>query len=260
MNRVFLFLMIPLFLLSTVDIKTGDNPRGGGKKGLKGYEKQWKELFEDSMEYYTYLEFNNALKGFRRLLVRDRNNCNINFYTGMCLYYMSTPSYQIIPYMEKAVQKVNQNFSYSYKETAAPTVAWLSLGEVYLMNYKFTEAIEAFQTFKTFLTDRNRDAEYLSQVDNMLRYCINAKKYYNEPLENVEVSSFSIINTDYSEYSPFISSDGEKLYFASDRKGSSGGPYLPGRFKTDIYYLVKNKEGRWTRPRKMGNGVCTSSF
>ena len=243
-----------------VDVNKGDKPKGGGNKGLKGYEREWKSLFDDSMEYYTHLEFNNALKGFRRLLVRDRNNCNINFYTGMCLYYLSTPSYQVIPYLEKAVKKVNQNFSFSYKETAAPIVAWLSLGEMYLMNYKFTEAFDAFQSFKVYLTDKNRDAGYLSQVDDMLRYCVNAKKQYNDPLIRVDICPFKTINTDYSEYTPFITNDGERLYFASDRRGSTGGTYLPERFKTDIYYLVKNREGRWARPKKMGNGVCTSSF
>jgi tetratricopeptide (TPR) repeat protein len=264
MNRFLLIILLPLFILSPISNKFAgidrDGPkRGGGNKGLKGYEKEWKSLFEDSVEYYNYREFNNALKGFRRLLVRDRNNCNINFYTGMCLYYMRTPSFQVIPFLEKAVKKVSPNYSYNFKESAAPVFAWLYLGEMYLLNYKFNEAIQAFQSFKTYLTDRNRDAQYLAEVEAYLRYSMNAKKHHANPLTNVDIKSFSVVNTDYSEFTPFLTADGSRLYFASDRRGSTGGTYVPDYFKTDIYYLTE-KDGRWIRPKKMGYKVNSSSF
>lgn len=256
-------LLFPLFTLFPKGFTEGLNDisgvNGGGKKSLKGYEKEWKSLFEDSIEYYNWREFNNALKGFRRLLVRDRNHCNINFYTGMCLYYMRTPSFQIIPFLEKSIKKVNPSYSYTYKESAAPVFAWFYLGQMYLLNYKFTEAIDAFQTYKSYLTDRSRDAQYLADAERYLEYCINAKHYYTNALEDVEIKPYVQVNTDFSEYDPFFSADGKKFYFSSDRRGSTGGTYVPDYYKSDIY-MMSFTNNKWSKPRKLGYKIGSSSF
>lgn len=57
------------------------------------------------------------------------------------------------------------------------------------------------------------------------------------------------VNTKYSDKHPSISSDGNVLYFASDRPGGYGG--------LDIYYSVKNKSGTWTNAVNMGESINT---
>lgn len=228
------------------------------KQTLKDYEKEMKILYDESMIYYRFMEFNAALKGFRRLLVHDRNNCNFNYYIAMCLFYMRTPSYQIIPYLEKAIVKVNPNFSYSYKDNSAPIDALLSLGEMYLLNYQIDEAQKTFEKYREFLTSRSRDAYNLYEVDNNIRYTKNAKDLFQKPIK-AQVELFREVQSEYSEYTPHISLDGRHLYFASDRKGSTGGTYLPDRYKSDIYVISKNKEGRWMRPKKFGYNVNTKN-
>ena len=54
----------------------------------KTAEHEWKILFDESIEWYNFGFFENALRGFKRLLVKDRNNCNINFYIAMSYYYL----------------------------------------------------------------------------------------------------------------------------------------------------------------------------
>jgi outer membrane protein OmpA-like peptidoglycan-associated protein/tetratricopeptide (TPR) repeat protein len=57
------------------------------------------------------------------------------------------------------------------------------------------------------------------------------------------------INTEFIENSATITSDGQRLYFTSDRPGSYGG--------TDIYTAVKNKNGRWVDVQNLGPTVNT---
>jgi peptidoglycan-associated lipoprotein len=56
--------------------------------------------------------------------------------------------------------------------------------------------------------------------------------------------------TDAWDSTPFLSSDGKTLYFASDRKGGQGG--------TDIYKCVLDANGNFSAPENMGEPVNTA--
>lgn len=57
------------------------------------------------------------------------------------------------------------------------------------------------------------------------------------------------INTEYIENSATITSDGQKLFFSSNRPGGYGG--------TDIYMVTKNAKGRWSNPQNLGKLINT---
>lgn len=249
---VFLIVLI----ISSVSVKAhqpkvNDDP-------LKTAERQWKMLFEESVEWYGFGYIANALRGFKRLLVKDRNHANVNFYVAMCYYYLRRPANIIIPYLEKAVKKVDPYYSYSYKEKSAPVFAWLYLGEMYMYTYQFDAAENAFEEFKNYLTDRNRDAAYLIQVNNWLDNVICAREYYENKSKSIDVQNMKIINSKYNDYCPHISRDGTQMYLATERKGTTGGQYLRDTYKADIY-LVKSKNGHWSRPRKIAYRINSKS-
>lgn len=225
---------------------------------LKSVEKEWKMLFEETVEWFNFGYFQNALRGFKRLLIKDKNNSNINFYMAMCYYNLRRPADIIIPYLEKAVVKVNPYYSYSYKEDAAPVFAWLYLGQMYMLNYKFNEAENAFTSFKGYLTERSRDAAYIEEVNLWLMYCGNAKLHYANPLQTVTVNNLKIANSDYNEFKPYLTDDGTKLYLSSDRKGSQGGQYLNDKFKSDVY-VMSFKSGKWGKPKKMAYRINSNN-
>mgnify|MGYP000583795913 CR=1 FL=1 len=58
------------------------------------------------------------------------------------------------------------------------------------------------------------------------------------------------VNTASWEGHPHLTSDGARLYFASDRPG--------GRGKSDIWYLERNRAGLWGPPINAGNSVNTA--
>lgn len=74
--------------------------------------------------------------------------------------------------------------------------------------------------------------------------CENINGYWSEP-ERVEIINSSSAN----EIQPHISSDGNTLYFASNREGSMGG--------YDIWVSHKSKNGTWMRPSNMGKRINT---
>jgi outer membrane protein OmpA-like peptidoglycan-associated protein/tetratricopeptide (TPR) repeat protein len=80
---------------------------------------------------------------------------------------------------------------------------------------------------------------------------VNLKLYFGEVdrlkgMRNIQ--SFDFNDDTYSISHPWISSDGKKLYFASNKRGGEGG--------TDIYFTEK-KNGKWTRPLNVGPNINT---
>jgi outer membrane protein OmpA-like peptidoglycan-associated protein len=71
----------------------------------------------------------------------------------------------------------------------------------------------------------------------------------------------STINSRYTDESPFITSDGEYIFFSSDRDGSFEMPNDGSgqiRVSSDLY-VSKNINGRWDTPIKVPGTVNTSS-
>lgn len=57
------------------------------------------------------------------------------------------------------------------------------------------------------------------------------------------------INTPYKEFTPFIYTDGNTLYFSSEGHPGMGG--------LDIYYSTKNATGTWSTPKNLGYPINT---
>lgn len=258
MNR--LFLLLTFLICTSLVISAGNVAAKSPAYGdpTKVAEREWKKLFDESVEWYNFGYFENALRGFKRLLIRDKTNANVNFYVAMCHYYLHRSSDVIIPYLEKAVQKVNPFYSYSYKEKAAPVFSLLTLGQMYMYNYRIDDAIKVFTEFRGYLTEKNRDAFYIYEVERWQRFAQNAKLLTANPGKKVSCENLKIINSEFNDYKPYLNDEATKMYLSSDRKGSTGGQYLQNVYKSDAY-VVSFKNGKWAKPKKMAFRINTGS-
>jgi outer membrane protein OmpA-like peptidoglycan-associated protein/tetratricopeptide (TPR) repeat protein len=78
-------------------------------------------------------------------------------------------------------------------------------------------------------------------------------KVYSATLSNGEfgdVVELPFNNKEYNNLNPFITADGNMLYFVSDMPGGYGG--------LDIYKCTKLADGRWSSPINLGDRVNTS--
>lgn len=258
MNRFFLLIIILVF---STGLSLADNtsaPTFSYGDPAKIAEREWKKLFDESVEWYNFGYFENALRGFKRLIIRDKNNSNVNFYIAMCHFYLHRSSDIIIPYLEKAVQKVNPFYSYSYKEKSAPVFSLLTLGQMYMYNYRIDDAIKVFNEFRGYLTEKNRDAFYIYEVERWLGYAQNAKLLIANPNTKISYDNLEVINSESNDYKPLVNDEVTKMYLSSERKGSTGGQYMQNTYKSDAY-IVSFKNGKWSKPKKLGFRINTSS-
>ncbi|MFH0894752.1 MAG: hypothetical protein V2A54_09970 [Bacteroidota bacterium] len=246
---VFLSIAVPVF-------SQGDKVP---KNGPALANKDFRESYIMALDYYSYEYYLDAMPIFLRLLAQERNNCNINFYVGMCmLNIVGKEKTKAIPYFEKASKKVDPNYSGNYKETAAPVHAFYYLAETYLYNYQIDEAITNYKKFESYLVgkaaDENKKADVLRQIDK----CNLAKELIAKPI-NVTITAIPLANSSFSDYAPVASFDGKTVYFNTKRRGVTGGEKdYSGEYNSDIFFSAMKGE-KWQKPKKLSGKINTKA-
>lgn len=221
-------------------------------------DRDFKFMFMDAQDLFNYEYYDEALTIFQKLLDKNPDNCNLNFYVGVCYLNLKKQKTKSIEYLEKAIKKTDVGYSYNYKETVAPVFAFLYLGQAYHLAGRFDEALENFKKFKSYLTDKNKDGDFVIEVNHCIGMTTSAKKLTAKSIK-IKIEPFLAINTTFSDYTPVLSADGTQFYFTSKRKGNTGGEKDDlGEYYDDIYYSQYNSN-KWTKPKKMGFKINTGN-
>lgn len=192
-----------------------------------------KRNFRDALDYY--LQANDF----------NPDNAELNFKIGVC-YYHSEKKHLCLPYLEKAYlldPKAHKDICY-----------YLALG--YQINYNFDKAISFFEIYKN---SRGVNSDYLKATPRKIEECRNAKQITQDTLFVDIINLGPSINSEYPEYNPLITADGEELIFISRRKGTTGNKtdFNDGLFNEDVY-ISDLKDGRWEEAKNIGKPINTT--
>lgn len=217
------------------------------------------ELYEIEMRYEL------ALDVYQSLIEEDPNNANLNFKIGYCLFNMRNKSDLAILYLEQAVRHVSIDYQSSFREEKAPISAYYYLGRAYHLNYRFHEAITAYDSLKLWL---NKVAEEnpgdqsaldnLQEVNKAIAASQQGNNFLESPTNVTELNMGSDINSPYDDHSPVISGDESTLLFTSRRPDSlNSGTEDNGLYYEDIY-ISYYRDGHWTTPQNVGDRINTA--
>ena len=137
----------------------------------------------------------------------------------MC--YLNSPTYKnkSIPYLEKAVRDVSDNYKeLSQKEAHAPQSSYFYLARAYHLNNEFDKAIEWYKIYKrVLLQNEKKNLDDIQEMDHNIEQCNNGKELVQHPKNIVVTNLGEGVNTPYPEYSPVVSLDEQTLIFTSRR-------------------------------------------
>jgi len=201
-------------------------------------------------------DYIKALPISKELYNYDSTNANVAYMLGTS-YLGADPDRKIaIRYLEQAVGNVSLMYKEGdYKEKTAPGITYYNLAKAYHFAYRFDDAISNFYNYRSFID--LEDAKTYNEVKRQIEYSENAKLLIEQPV-NIKVQSLGpVINSQYEDYSPVISADGNTLVFTSRREGSTGGKlFYDGKYFEDIY-ISKKENGKWITPRSIGENINT---
>ncbi|MBI9054524.1 MAG: PD40 domain-containing protein [Bacteroidales bacterium] len=202
------------------------------------------ETFLDADSWFFYEDYKEALPLFLRVLEADSLNYNVMYKIGFCYLHIPGQKAKSIPYLEQAINRTNPNYrNNTYAEKLAPVDALFYLGNAYLINNQFDEAIDAYTGFQNAITRTKKiankdiyDKEYLVRQFDA---CRNAIQLRYEPISFIASNVGNKINTRFNEFNAVVSGDGNSMVFTASLQ-----------FYDAIFYSRK-VNGDWSYPMNL---------
>ncbi len=241
-------------------------------------------LFNEAEEYLEGEEYEEALPLYLMLESKGYTSSNINYKIGSCYLQILGQKEKALPYLERAVENISEDYPSSLSEESAPMEAYMLLGRSYHIQGMFSKAIESFQTLQknttdsslmqlagfyesrsynaSIMTDYPTDSKLttLSAPTNFPVYNVigasdgnllfmEKRKFYDAVVQ-VNFQGDSLFNL--QNLTPEIGSDGDYLVCG----GSSNGKtlffvgYDPNN-GDELYYSEKGSAGEYSKLKKM---------
>ena len=165
--------------------------------------------------------YEDALGDFLQLLNDDPRNEALNYNVGVCYLNNSANKGKAVPYLEIV----------SRKEKHDPNADYL-LGRAYQYANRFDDAVIAFKKFKQ---EAKGSVSNLVDADLQIQHCINAKELMKFPVDVLFQNLGTNINSEYSDYYPFVTSNESFILFNTKRPEKNAEKLENGNYKNSIY-------------------------
>lgn len=194
-----------------------------------------REVFIDAEYFLVEEDYVDALVEYEKIYKRGyKDNANINYRMGICYLHLPGEKDKSIPYLEKAIKNVSDNYSEgSLKETYAPYDALLYLGNAYRVNNQLDKACSAYNKYMEL---DKKSIESIDYAKKQIDACKVAKVQMQKPvtytIENIGVP----VNDKYSNFKAVLSADESRIIYVTQLKFY------------DAVFFSEKKENTWSEP------------
>lgn len=215
-----------------------------GAQRDKNKEKQEEKLLENGEYFFGEKLYLRALGYYKELVKLDSLNPFYHYRLGICYLYKSDEREKSVTELEKA----------RIMDPALERVDFY-LGRAYHLNYRFDDAIRAFELA---LNDPENKPKDVQEIRQFISYCESAKKIIGDTAE-VEIRNVGPdVNSAAGEYVPVITIDESTLIYTYRGPRSTGGlqdakfkPDTSGEYYEDIMMTQRVGE-HWLSPEALG--------
>lgn len=185
---------------------------------------------------YNKKDYQEAIKNYLVVIQSQPDNPELNFKLGMSYLYTLTKS-KAAPYLEKA---------YKLKPEVDPDIDY-HLGMAYQNNHQFGLARKHFEEFK------RKNKKLADIVNEKLQQCIIGDSLVKRPVP-VTITNFGpTVNSNFHDYSPIISADGNTLIFTSNR--STDEYKIKSSTNFEDIYICHRTGSDWSAPEKISSSI-----
>jgi outer membrane protein OmpA-like peptidoglycan-associated protein len=218
-------------------------------KDKKDELKAAKKAFEEGENLLREGRFEEAEAQLEKAQEFNPNNSRVNYLLGICVY-QSAFKFKAIDYFKKAYD-LNPN-------VALDINLWIARG--YHIKAEWDNAIKHYEFYRKVLDPKNADT--MAFITKKISECNTGKKLQAQP-ERVWIDNLGKnVNTEFPEYSPFISADEGVIIFTSRRNDTQGGGKDLGdnMYFEDVYMAKRNPEtGEWEKSVNLGPKINTKT-
>ena len=244
------FIFIPVLLLLTATISAQSDvsvKRDEFKTINEGFKIAWKHI-SDGNKYFSEggVFFEKALDEYMMADGYNTNNAELNYKMGVASLYSDNKE-KAAGYFAKAAGLKND------------VAADILLLEGTALRYvgRYDDALEKLNIFLD--SEMKKPEESITRAKKMIEECASAKEIINDT-SMIEIMNIGgNINSESDDYSEVLTSDGEKLFFASRRAVSSNSKNLYSDTKLDEnIFFSENKIDQWSVGLLAGKKITTT--
>lgn len=188
--------------------------------------------------------FNSAIKELETLVAEEPDNLSFRVFLGFAYLSTNVNKVKAIPHLEVVA-----------KDSKADPYVHYDLGRAYMLAYRFDDAINSFEKFRSITHDKEKNLQVSAK--RMIEMCNQAKEIYKSRV-NVRLKNLgSEVNSAYPDYSPFIDANETTLFFTSRRSGNTGNmDDVDGLRTADVF--ISNLEGdKWSKAKRVNSAINT---
>lgn len=221
-----------------------------------------KATFEEASMLMEEKLYGQAAIEWKALLDKDPDNANLNWKVGEAYMHSYNEKSKALPFLEAAALKRTNGYGglntagydpFDPKERNAPPKVDYWLGKAYHLDGQFDKADEAY---RKFIAEADSRSDFKPMSEHGLEQTANARKLIADPKKYTISNIGPVVNSQYPDFSPVISVDGNALFFTTRRlrpDSSNVGiidPVAALPFE-NIYVSYKNRSGAWQAPEPL---------
>lgn len=181
--------------------------------------------------------YEDALEDYLQLLNEEPQNESYNYNVAVCYLNSNVSKPKAVPYLEIVTRR----------EKHDPNADYL-LGRAYQYANRFDDASN---TFKKFKADAKGTVFNLVDAELQIQHCINAKELMKYPVDVVFQNLGPNVNSPYSDYYPFVTSNEAFLVYNTKRPEKNAEKMENGMYRNSIY-ISRVVNGEYTKATPIG--------
>lgn len=205
-------------------------------------EKDSKTLQSEAESKLQKENYEEALELYQQLVATNPKSETFNYNLAVCYLNTNINKAKAVPYLEIVSRMENHN----------PNADFL-LGRAYQYANRFDDAVDAFGKFKK---NKKGSEKNLQDVDLMITHCMNAKELIKFPVNVTFQNLGSAINSEFSDYYPFVTENEGFVAFNSKRPMDKKAERLPNGQYSNSIYISKVINGEFTEADIIGDPIC----
>lgn len=205
-------------------------------------------------EMYGFGDKKDALAVYLQAIELNSENIRANYMAGKC-YLETVDKEQSVKFLIKTLE-LNKDY--------APDLLF-DIASGYQLGSKFDQAIAYYKKYKETMNDakakklKSSLSDEIIKTDRRIYECDNAKLYTAHPIKYKIENLGEIVNSEYPDYAPAISSDQSVMVFTSRRSGGVGkNKDIDNEYFEDVW-ITRKKNNEWEAPKNIGKPINTTS-
>lgn len=207
-----------------------------------------KKLVERNSQLLMDRYYHQSIIVADKLLEKDANSANYNYRKGFALLKVSNDYEKALPHFLLAEKNVSKTYdAFSAKDNTAHIDTYFYLGFCYHLSKDISNARKFY---KKFLSISDNSSGLSDESKLRLDQCDVAEIFLKLD-KKYEIVNLGVgINSEYPEYAPVVSLDGQAIYFTSRRLRKDGANKeikdpSTDKYLEDVYVSKKQSDGVW---------------